>query len=75
MTGPPEKKLARQYATMDTSRPTDPSTHIRGQTSLARTVYEWHLYDRPGQGMKVKVLTRTMDCPAGTGEQSPPLIR
>ena len=38
---------------MDTSRPIDPATHNRGQTTLARTVCEYHHYDRPDQWMKV----------------------
>ena len=40
MTEPLEERLARQYTTMDKSRPTDPATYSRGQTTLARTVYE-----------------------------------
>ena len=46
MTGPPEKKLAIQYIRMDTSRPTEPATHSRGQTTMTKTVYE---------GMELKV--------------------
>ena len=57
--GMSEKKLAREHTTMDTSRPTDPAMHSRGQTTLARTltVYELHPYDCHGQGMKMKVIT------------------
>ena len=40
---------------MDASRLIDFATHISGQATLARTVCEWYPYDRPGQGMKVKV--------------------
>ena len=50
-TGPPEKKLGRQHTRMNTSRPTDPATHSRGQTTLARTLCERHPYDRPYQGI------------------------
>ena len=55
MTRPPEKKLARQHTRMDTLRPTESAMHSRGQTMLARTVCEWHPYDRPSQGMKMYV--------------------
>ena len=48
-TGPPEKKMARQYTRMDSLRPTNPATHSREQTTPAI------IYDRPGQGMKVKM--------------------
>ena len=35
-----QRQFFRQNTTMDTSRPTDPAMHSRGQTTLARTVYE-----------------------------------
>ena len=40
----------------DTSRPSDPATRSRGHTTLTRTDCEMQPYDRPGQGMKVKVI-------------------
>ena len=30
------------------------ATHSRGERTLARIVYEWHPFDRHGQGMKMK---------------------
>ena len=56
-TGPPEKNWLDNL--QECTHRDLPTLLRTGHAALARTVCEWHPYDRPGQGVKMKVTTHS----------------